>query len=284
MEELNDYLKKIGCKNTSFNNPHGLHHPEHVTTAHDLGIMAQEALKDPLFRQIVSSVRYTCPQTNLELERHLVQGNQLLRKGAHHYPKAIGVKTGFTQTAGKNLVAAAQEGDRVLIAVALGYKGPRAELYNDVKHMFEAAFQEPKLRRILLPKGEPKLSAPVPGARKRLKTTLADGLSYDFYKSEVTPIKVTVYWEVPPLPIVQGAVVGQIKVIDSYGTTLNQVPLLALEELTPTLWHRLKCFLREHNRGRKIVFVGVSCVLLFIVWRIIRLRKNRPSPHKKGGK
>ena len=113
VEEMNEYLKSIGCKNTHFNNPHGLHHPDHVTTAFDLSMMAREGLKNPIFRQIVSTVRYTCPQTNLEAERHLIQHNQLLKKGAHYYSKAIGVKNGFTQRAGKTLVAAAEEEGRL---------------------------------------------------------------------------------------------------------------------------------------------------------------------------
>src|SRR3984957_869054 len=94
MEDVNDYLKKIGCKNTHFNNPHGLHHPAHMTTAYDLAVMAREGLKDPIFKQIVSTVRYTSAQTNLEFERTFTQTNQLLKKGPFFYQKAIGVKTG----------------------------------------------------------------------------------------------------------------------------------------------------------------------------------------------
>ena len=49
MEHLNYYLKKIGCANTTYNNPHGLTHPDHQTTAQDLAIMAKEALSQPFF-------------------------------------------------------------------------------------------------------------------------------------------------------------------------------------------------------------------------------------------
>src|SRR5262249_25642973 len=66
MDEVNAYLKEIGCKNTHFNNPHGLHHPDHYTTAYDLAMMAKEGLKDPVFRKIVSLMRHSCPRTNLE--------------------------------------------------------------------------------------------------------------------------------------------------------------------------------------------------------------------------
>ncbi|MFC2049301.1 hypothetical protein ACFLR2_01345, partial [Chlamydiota bacterium] len=76
------------------------------------------------------------------------------------------------------------------IVVAMGYRGPRAELYNDVIKMFEAAFNEPKMSRRLLLKGEQKLTTKVKGARGHLKTYLAGNLSYDFYPSEEIPVTV----------------------------------------------------------------------------------------------
>jgi len=274
MEELNVFLKEIGCKDTHFSNPHGLHHPTHATTAYDLAVMTKEALKDPLFRQIVSSVRYTCPQSNLELERHLVQTNQLLRKGTFYYPKAIGVKTGFTQTAGKNLVAAAQEGDRILIAVALGYKGPRSELYQDVTNMFEAAFNEPKMRRTLLVKGEQKLTTYIDGANSHLKTFLSENLAYDFYPSEEVPVKVVVTWAIPSLPIAAGRHVGKIKVVDAQGTILAQVPLCSLEDVKPTIRSRLGHILSDNRRSLKLTFGGSIALLLLILLRLLKKKKS----------
>lgn len=274
MDELNVYLKSVGCKNTHFNNPHGLHHPEHVTTAYDLALMAQKGLKDPLFKQIVSTVRYTCPQSNLEEERTFSQTNLLLKNGAHHYPKAIGVKTGYTQAAGKNLVAAACSGDRELIVVAMGYRGPRSELYTDVIKMFETAFNEPKMRRALLPKGEQKLTAKVPGARTRLRTYLADGLAYTFYPTEEVAVKVMATWEIPSLPIARGDRVGKVKVLAEGGAVLGELPLLAFNDLSPTLWHRLSTLLAQNKLGRKLVFVAGSALILLFLW-VARKRIRR---------
>jgi D-alanyl-D-alanine carboxypeptidase (penicillin-binding protein 5/6) len=49
MEGMNEYLRTLGCENTSFKNPHGLPDPEHVTTAYDLALITKEALKLPFF-------------------------------------------------------------------------------------------------------------------------------------------------------------------------------------------------------------------------------------------
>ena len=275
MEDVNDYLKKIGCKNTHFNNPHGLHHPAHMTTAYDLAVMAKEGLKDPIFKQIVSTVRYTAAQTNLEFERTFTQTNQLLKKGPFFYQKAIGVKTGTTQDAGKSLVAAAQNQDRILIAVALGCKGPRSDLYQDIIKMFDTAFNEIKMRRTLLLEGEQRLTSRVPGANAPLKTYLLEDLAYDFYPSEEVPVKVTLNWKIPPLPIKQGECVGTLRIIDEQGNILNQMPLLALKDLRQTFLHRIVTFVKKNTNFQKLL-VGSGCALIvFFSWKMRKKKKVR---------
>jgi len=275
MDSVNRYLKEIGCLNTSFNNPHGLHHPDHVTTPYDLAIMARKGLEDPTFRQIVSTSRYECPQTNLEYERTFVQTNQLLRSGSFSYSKAVGVKTGTTQAAGKNLVAAAEENGRCLVAVALGYREARSELYRDVIKLFEMAFNEPKMRRYLLKKGVTDLSTKVTGTRRMLKTTLPNGLFYDFYPAEECAVKATVNWEIPPLPIQAGDQVGVIQVIDERGNMIQETELFAYEGLKPTLWYRACHLFSENNRGKKFLFLGGVGSILFFLWMLRKKRSSR---------
>lgn len=273
MEGVNSYLKKIGCQNTHFNNPHGLHHPNHVTTAYDLALMAKEAIKNPLFREIVAKVRYNCPQTNLEFERTLLQTNLLLRSGgSHYYPRAIGIKTGTTQAAGKNLVAAAEENGRVLIAVVMGHRGNRSDLYQDVVKLFDAAFNEPLMRRYLLPKGKQKMTKKVKGARGLLKTFLPDGLFYDFYPAEESPVSATVNWEIPALPIAVGQKVGTLRVVDQGGHSLKEIPLLAQESLKPTVWYKIRQISFEEIGGGAILFAIGAVFVGFILYAV---RKRR---------
>lgn len=270
MDEVNAYLQGIGCKNTHFNNPHGLHHPEHFTTAYDLALMAKVALQDPIFRQIVSTVRYTCPQTNLELERTFLQTNQLLKSGSNYYGPTIGVKTGTTQDAGKNLVAAAQKEERELIAVALGYRGPWSELYQDVIKMFEAAFNEPLMRHTLFSRGEQKFVVKVSGSKTPLKTYLLEDLTHDFYSSEEEPIKVAVSWKIPSLPIPLGAFVGYVRVLNAQGNLLQERELYSLRDLNPTFLYRITHFFSENKLGRKCAFLGGSTLIVFFLWSIRR--------------
>lgn len=253
MDQLNGFLQSIGCKQTTFNNPHGLHHPEHMTTANDLALMTTEALRYPEFREIVCKPRYTCPETNLEYERTLLQTNLMLRNGSYNYPKAIGVKTGGTQAAGKNLVAAAEEGDRLLIGVVLGCTS-RADVYKDMIKMFETAFNEPKMRRMLLPIDDQSLSQKVKGARGKLKTYLPEGVSYDFYPAEEEAVKLEMAWDIPTLPVRKGMQVGVVSVLDSQERLLKQAPILASQDLKRSIWPWL-------------LALCLSCPILFFVIR-----------------
>ena len=63
-------------------NPHGLHDPEHYTTAYDVYLMASAAMENETFRTIVRSPSHTLPATNLQPERTIYSSNGLCRRGA----------------------------------------------------------------------------------------------------------------------------------------------------------------------------------------------------------
>jgi len=141
VDGLNEYIWSLGCTNTQFRNPHGIHHEEHFTTAYDMFLITKRALKLPKFRQLVSNSAYNIPKTNKQDAKQVYQNNALIRQGKHFYPKAIGVKTGFHSVAQFTLVAAAEHAGRTLIAVLLGCKN-RDDRYEDAIRLFETAFAE----------------------------------------------------------------------------------------------------------------------------------------------
>ena len=106
---------EIGCENTVFTTPHGLPAAGHHTTAWDLCLIAREALKHPVFRQIVSTRRASLPWAGHDYDRVLTNKNKLLAD----YPGAIGVKTGYTKAAGRCLVFAAERDGMRLIGAEL---------------------------------------------------------------------------------------------------------------------------------------------------------------------
>ncbi|MHB8926337.1 MAG: D-alanyl-D-alanine carboxypeptidase family protein [Bacillota bacterium] len=113
---MNEEARAIGATDTHFRNPHGLDEPGHYTTARDLALIAARALQEPLVARIVATKRATIAWPGHEVDRALRNKNRLLWE----YEGADGVKTGFTDEAGKCLVASATRGGLHLVAVVMG--------------------------------------------------------------------------------------------------------------------------------------------------------------------
>ncbi|NJD68477.1 MAG: D-alanyl-D-alanine carboxypeptidase [candidate division NC10 bacterium] len=127
--QMNAKAAALGMQGTWFANPHGLDDPDHYSTAYDLAILTRQALRNPTFARMVQTreVRIailTGRRGNVVKRRVIRTHNQLLGQ----FVGADGVKTGYTSSAGRCLVAAATRGERQLIAVLL----------NDVRRWSEA--------------------------------------------------------------------------------------------------------------------------------------------------
>lgn len=107
---MNKKARTLGAKNSHFVTPHGLDRENQFSTAHDLAIITIEALKNPLFAEIVSTTSSSISG------HHLYNTNELLGS----CPGVDGVKTGYTGKAGRCLVTTARRGDMRLISVVLG--------------------------------------------------------------------------------------------------------------------------------------------------------------------
>lgn len=120
---MNTKALEIGCKNTHFVNANGVHNEEHYSTAYDLALMGQYAMKNEDFRRIVSTVRYTLPITNKyeKADRIFLTTNNLINsKSNQYYEYCIGTKTGYTDAAKNCIVATAKKNDFELICVIMG--------------------------------------------------------------------------------------------------------------------------------------------------------------------
>ena len=149
---MNEKAKEIGCLNTHFVNPNGVHNKEHVSTAYDLALMGRYAMQNPTFREIVKKTTYTLPATNKydKTDRSFVTTNDLLRenhsssKDNYYYPYTIGIKTGYTSDAGSCIVAGASKDNMEMIVVILGGESTSdglSQRYLDCKTLFNYAFE-----------------------------------------------------------------------------------------------------------------------------------------------
>ena len=230
MRDLNVYLKSLGCVDTEFHNPHGLHHPKHVTTVSDMAILAREALKNPVFAEIVSTPQYKRPKTNKQGPTTWVQTNRLLKKGDLFYPYAIGIKTGFHTSAKHTLAAAARKDGRTLILVQMK-TDVRKEMFQDAAKLFEIAFNEKKDTRVIISNGVQRYSRRVKGAANPIPTYVEEGLTVSYYPSETPDYKVFLAWDPVTLPIALGQRLGEIQLKDNDGRMVKSVVLLAGEKV-----------------------------------------------------
>ena len=260
MMGMNAYLKELGCQKTFFRNPHGLHDPQHQTTAYDLAVITREPLKYPIFCEIVLQSRFLRPKTNKQSAVTLLQTNRLLRPGKFLYSKAIGIKTGWHGRARKTFIAAARSDGRTLIVVLLGYKNSNT-VFEDAIQLFEMAFNQPKVQRLFLKPGVQTFTLDLPKANGPLRTYLREPLSLEYYLAEDPQAKCLLYWQASSLPIVKDQQVGELHLIAANGEILKRAPLLALEKVKlawPHNWF-------AHLVSPHWLFIAMGACLFIIV-------------------
>lgn len=124
---MNSKAKELGLKDTHFVTPHGLDDPEHYTTAYELAKITDYALKNEKFAKIVSTKNYTISINGYSKE--LVNTNELLG-----YLQGVnGVKTGFTNNAGRCLVTSVNRDEFEIITVVLGADTKKIRTADSVK-------------------------------------------------------------------------------------------------------------------------------------------------------
>lgn len=114
-ELMNNKAKQIGAFDTSFVTPHGLDKYNHYSTAYDMALIANYALKNEVISTIVKTKERTIELGN-GVKRTLKNTNEML----YGYEGADGVKTGFTGMAGRCLVTSATRDRWKVISVVLG--------------------------------------------------------------------------------------------------------------------------------------------------------------------
>lgn len=132
VEQMNAKAAALGCEDTHFVNPTGLHNDQHYTTAWDVYLITRRAMTYKTFSEIVSQKAHDIPATNISKGRTLHSTNYLIstwRTGwpGYWYEGADGVKTGSTPEAGYCLVATAARGERRLTSVVLGAERVKLE-------------------------------------------------------------------------------------------------------------------------------------------------------------
>lgn len=134
---MNKKAQELGLKNTSFANPHGLDTDSHYTTAYEMALIAKHAKTYDIIKEIVSTPNATVSFNGRPV--NIRNTNALIRT----YPKATGMKTGFTNGANRCLAASASDNNLNLISVVLGSDTSQIR-FNDTQTILEDTFSKYK--------------------------------------------------------------------------------------------------------------------------------------------
>lgn len=160
---MNEKAQELGCQDTHFMNPHGLHDEQHYTTARDMAIITQAAMKEPYFMEITNQVYYTLRATNKSSQpRTVYTTNRMINQnadgGQYYYRYCRGIKTGSHDEAGYCVVTTAVREDLgySYLCVAMhcpeytesGEFNVHGEMI-DSKNLYQWAFSNLSLKTIL---------------------------------------------------------------------------------------------------------------------------------------
>ena len=282
---MNAKAEEIGCLNTHFVNPNGVHNENHYSTAYDLALMGRYAMKSDIFREFVNTKFYTLPATNKYLTNDRVFGttNELLKKDTrdsvdnYYYEYCTGIKTGYTNAAKSCIVASAKKDDIEYIVVILGAgttdNGLSAR-YLDCKTLFNYAFEnytvkklndeEADLKTINIPNGT--LST------KHLKVKIQDEINVLLKKStDTTNLTPTVEINKDlSVPIVKNSIVGKITyTIDGNEYTSN---LIAGNNVY------------ESNTVTNILTIVSIIIVLYLLFKLLNLNNKKKVKKNKKNK
>lgn len=291
-KKMNQKANELGATNSNFTSANGLHNNEHYTTARDMCLITQEAIKHDIFNTICATTKYTMPDTDIYKQTgdnpriYETTNLLLLDKSSssntknYYYEFATGIKTGYTSQAKNTLVSSAKKDNMELICVLLNVSAnDTISRYYDAKNLFEYGFNNYSLVPFT-PSVIPDID--IENSNDKLKVSVSSNTNI------LTDKELSFENLIPKIslkqglqaPILKDAVVGSVEYeIDNQ---IYQFDLIAQNEV------EVKPAFLEIVWGivlfifKIIVFLVIAFVVLAIVIRIIN--KANKKKRKNSGK
>ena len=211
---------ELGCRNTVFLTPHGLPREGHYTTAHDLALIAREAMTHETFREIVSTQRARIPWEGRDYSRVLNNKNRLLST----YEGATGIKTGYTKKAGRCLVFGAERDGMRVIGVVLNCY----DWFDEAARLMDMAFDRYEAMT-LMDEGEAIRQIPVTTSEaETISAVLAEPLTGVIPKGTLPTLEIDLPDSLDA-PVARGDALGEARMIAG-GQTVATARLIAGQE------------------------------------------------------
>ena len=227
---MNTCSSALGCTGSHFVNPHGLDADEHYSTARDLWLIAREAMKNETFTEIVSTKYMSVAGRSLKNHNKLLWNCQ----------GVLGIKTGYTESAGRSLVSCAEREGMRLICVTLN----APDDWTDHTALYDWAYTNYRIVSIFEEDDTYGTLPVISGMQNEVPIRAVEDFTDVYKKSD--DIQITV--EAPMFvyaPVVEGERAGDITVKKD-GKTIKTIALVygdtvALDKSVPlTQWEKLR--------------------------------------------
>ena len=291
---MNKKAEELGLKNSHFTNTYGLDEDNHYTTARDLAIASREAMKYPIFRQIVALTEVPLPDTNLRKSDgwdrwHIESTNRLLKSRSDYYDRVTGIKTGYTGKAGRCLVFSAVNNEGLeLIGVILGAE-TNDILFAEAKKLLEYGYMNYKVQT-LASSGEFFGRYEVADAVDNISVELQT-LGSVQHLLPVSPEKLQTEVTVKEVlntpftaPVEKGQVMGY-KTWFYKGEEIGSVQLIAMNDIEKSIHAQIRDKINELIEDKTIrniaIIIGILILLLIILRIILKgVSRRRNYYHK----
>ncbi|NLI70790.1 MAG: D-alanyl-D-alanine carboxypeptidase [Firmicutes bacterium] len=227
---MNEKAREIGAEKTFFENPHGLHHKKHRSTAYDLALISSYAMKNEIFRRIVVAPRAIITWPEHEWDRILHNQNRLLQL----YDGADGVKTGWTTPAGRCFVGSAfREGQRLIVVVL-----DAPDMWEDASLLLDYGFAAYKVE-LLIAAGQVIKTVQVDkGLQEQAAVAAGASFYYPLAAGELPEVRYRFCLEEPyRAPLKKGKKIGTLEIM-FHDKIIGSVDLVAGEGVSRAPFYR----------------------------------------------
>lgn len=297
---MNDKAAELKLTGTHYTNPVGLHDPETYTTVRDIYTLTEYALKNKTFKEVCETTRYTIPATNKSAQRTISTTNFLqLSTTNYYYQYAKGVKTGYTDEAGRCLVSTASYDGYNYMCILMGCPPNADKRYEFLESadLYRWAFNNFSYKQVAN-STEPVCEIPVELSletdfiplyfEKPFVTVLPNGAD-----ESTIVVKTVLNAKTVDAPIKKGTVLGTADIIYAE-QTIGTVNLVAGNNIEASkllkVWRQVKSFFSSVYM--KILLAAIIIIILIFIILVIRLniarikrRRVKYIPYnKKGGR
>ena len=289
VEEMNNWVKSLGCKDTNFVNPDGLHDPNHYTTPSDMAKITLAAMKNEIFNKISSTQQYKFGKLNFIHTNYMLDRFHV----TYYYPYAQGIKTGSTEQAGYCVITKASKGGYNYLAIVMDspievLDGIKTKCsFIDAKSLFNWAFDSLKYTTVVR-KNDIAYELPVNNGKDAdtVQLVVKDDVT-TLVPSTLDPSNVIIEPVDPPesldAPVTKDDFVCKANVIFGEKTIVT-VDLVAAKTVELSTFLKILNALKKFFTNKIVLAVlGVIVLLaiLYIVTFVRRLRRDKERVAKR---